>query len=130
MSVDDANSPVAMGTGLIGSTTTDLLLQKSFRSWIAKLNNLVFHGFMVHAMGRRLSGCRRPPGNQRTGLMFIASSGLAFCAFHALSALCAIGIRTLAMPTRGVHSIRLSLVPVPPGQMPRPLQRLPVRARA
>lgn len=90
---------------------------------IAFFGSYVFHGVMVYAIVRRLSGFRWHPTNQTAGLLFVLSIGLVFCAFQVLPAVWAIGFGALATVASGVWSARALLLLLPAEQLPSPLRR-------
>jgi PST family polysaccharide transporter len=96
---------------------------------VAFFASYVFHGVMIYAIVRRLTGFRWSIANIKTGLLFLSSIAVVFCGFYALPFWWATGLGTVATVLSGVYSLRVLLTLVSPDRIPRPLQRLLVLLR-
>jgi enterobacterial common antigen flippase len=91
---------------------------------IAFFGSYIFHGFLIHAVVRRLSGFRWSEGNIRTGLLFLSIISLVFGGFYVLPFLAAVCVGTFAVIFSGIYSIRVLVTLVSFDQIPYPAQRL------
>jgi enterobacterial common antigen flippase len=86
---------------------------------IAFFGSYVFHGFMVYAIARRLTGFRWSRDNMRVGALFVASIGSVFIAFAALPPALALGAGAVVTAAGSAWSLRRLACLVPPDQLPR-----------
>lgn len=91
---------------------------------MAFFGSYVFHGLMIYAIVRRLSGFRWSMESVKTGLLFLSSIAVVFGGFYALPALWATGLGTVVMVLSSVYSLRVLLNFVSSDRIPRPLRRL------
>ena len=89
----------------------------------------IWHGVLVYAVVRRLSGFRWSPANLRTGLLFLPVIGIVFCAFYWLPFWIATAIGTLAALAAGIYSIRRLVRLVALDRVPRFLRQILVALR-
>ncbi len=89
----------------------------------------LFHGFMVYAIVRWLTGFRWSAANRRVGVGFLALIGAVFWGFFLLPVWLATAVGTLAMLLSAVYSARALVRLVSVDRLPRPIQRLLVLAR-
>ncbi len=102
--------------GLIGAT-------------IAFFGLYVWHGVLIYAVVRRLTGFRWSTENRRTGLLFVPAIGMVFCAFHLVPFWTATAIGTIAAFVAAIYSIRKLVRLVATDRLPRFLQQLLVTLR-
>lgn len=91
---------------------------------IAFLGLYVWQGFMVYAIARHLTQFRWSGANVRTGALFIAASGLVFCATQYLAPWQAMAAGTLVTLVLGLHALRSLLSLLPPESLPMPVRAL------
>lgn len=91
---------------------------------IAFFGSYVFHGFMVYAIARRLTGFRWSQENARLGALFVASIGLVFIGFAALPHAVALAAGALVTVASSAWALRRLARLVPHEQLPRQVQRL------
>ncbi|MGH9160196.1 MAG: polysaccharide biosynthesis C-terminal domain-containing protein, partial [Vicinamibacteraceae bacterium] len=91
---------------------------------IAFFGSYVFHGLLIYAVVRRMSGFRWSPENLRTGLLLLFVTAGVFCGFLTLPVTLAGGIGVLAAALSGVLCLRALLTLVPWDQIPGPIRRL------
>lgn len=88
----------------------------------------VFHGFMVYALSRHLTGFRWSPDNLKDGGFFLLSIALVFSGFYALSAAWATVWGGALLLLSSAYSLRRLLrimaVDESRGRLPRALQKL------
>ncbi|MFO1152674.1 MAG: O-antigen translocase [Rhodospirillales bacterium] len=90
---------------------------------IAFFASYVFHGVMIYAIVRRLSGFRWSRENIKTGLIFLASIGLSFAGFYAMQPLTATVVGGAILLASSIFALRVLLDLVSLDQIPRPLRR-------
>jgi enterobacterial common antigen flippase len=91
---------------------------------IAFFGSYVFHGFLVYALVRRLTGFRWSGANRRVGMLFLGMIGLVFCAFHVMPPVWATACGVVVMLASGINSIRTLATMVSPADVPRPIRSL------
>jgi antigen flippase len=91
---------------------------------IAFFGSYLFHGFLIYALVRRLSGFRWSSANRQMGLLFLSLIGVVFCGFHVLPFALAACVGTLALVLSSAYSIRALLRLTSVGSIPRPILRL------
>ena len=96
---------------------------------IAFFASYVFHGVMIYAIVRRLSGFRWSAANIKTGLIFLASIGVSFAGFYCMPPLTATGIALLILAGSGIFSLRALLSLVSHDRVPRPIKTVLVQFR-
>ena len=89
----------------------------------------IWHGLLVYAVVRRLSGFRWSIDNLRTGVLFLPAIGIVFCAFQWTPFWVATMIGTLAAIAGGIYSLRRLTRLVAMDRVPRFLRQLLVRLR-
>jgi PST family polysaccharide transporter len=90
---------------------------------IAFFGSYVFHGVMIYAIVRKLSGFRWSPANLRTGLIFLASIAVSF-ALAALEHPAATGMGGLVVLFNAVFALRELSTLMAGEQLPRPVRHL------
>ncbi len=90
---------------------------------IAFFASYVFHGLMIYAIVRKLSGFRWSAANIKIGLIFIASIGVSFAGFYVLPPLTATLLGGTILLAAGLFALRALLELLSLDQIPRPLQR-------
>jgi antigen flippase len=91
---------------------------------IAFFGSYIFHGFLIHAVVRRLSGFRWSVGNIRTGLLFLSIISLVFGGFYVLPFIAAVCVGTFGVISSGIYSVRVLVNLVSFDQIPYPMRRL------
>ena len=95
---------------------------------IAFFGSYVFHGVMVYALARHLTGFRWSTDNLKDGGFFLLSIGLVFCGFHVLSAGWATVWGSALLLLSSAYSLRrllgIVVVDVSRDRLPRSLQTL------
>jgi len=94
---------------------------------IAFFGSYVFHGFLMYAIVRRLSGFRWSALNKQTGLLFLSSITVVFCGFYTVPLFVASSLGVLATILSVAYSARALLNLIPFEQLPRLLQVVLVR---
>ncbi|MBD9374388.1 O-antigen translocase [Rhizobium sp. ARZ01] len=89
---------------------------------IAFFGLYVWHGWLIYAVARRLTGFRWSKANLRLGASFIASTGAIFCATLLLPSWQSMVIGTLATIVSGVYSLLHLIDILPEGALPRPIR--------
>jgi antigen flippase len=91
---------------------------------IAFFGSYVFHGVLVYAVVRRISGFRWSAENQRTGLLFLGVIGAAFTGFYVLPFVAAELIGAVAVLLSAAYSAWILVRLVSPDRIPDPLRRI------
>jgi enterobacterial common antigen flippase len=96
---------------------------------IAFFGSYIFHGFLIYAVVRRLSGFRWSIGNEQTGLFFLSLILVVLCGFYVLPSLWASVVGILTAIISGAYSLRVLLSLVPTNRISDPVRRLLVSFR-
>jgi len=91
---------------------------------IAFFGSYVVHGFLLYWIVKRLSGFRWSTANKQTGLFFLTSIAVVFCAFYVLPLLWASCLGAVAALLCGAYSLRVLFTLISWNQIPRPIRRL------
>lgn len=91
---------------------------------MAFFGSYIFHGFMIYAIVRRLSGFRWSTENKETGLLFLSLITVVFCWFYLLPFLLTVCLGMVAAVLTGTYSIRVFAKFISFDQLPLPIQRL------
>lgn len=89
----------------------------------------IWHGFLIYAVVRRLSGFRWSIDNLRTGLLFLPAIGMVFCAFHWMSFWVATMIGAITTLAAGIYSLRRLVRVVAIDRVPGFVRQLLVKLR-
>jgi O-antigen/teichoic acid export membrane protein len=87
----------------------------------------LWHGLLIYAVVRRLSGFRWSATNRRLGLILVPVTMLVFVSFYVLPWWLATTVGLTATLLSGVHSLRTLATFVSPDAMPYPISRLMLR---
>ena len=91
---------------------------------IAFFGSYVFHGVLIYATVRQVSGFRWSAEVTRTGLLFLIVITLTFVGFYVLPFFAAASVGTLAMIGTTIYSLRALVHLVSPEQIPAPFRRI------
>jgi antigen flippase len=94
---------------------------------VAFFGSYIFHAFLIYPIVRHLSQFHWSAENRKTGLLFISSIAVVFCAFVMLPFLFAVVLGILAAFLTGLYSIRVLLTLLCFDQIPRPIGELLTR---
>ena len=86
---------------------------------MAFFGSYVFHGLLIYAVGRHLSGFGWTAQNKRLALGFILAIGIVFAGFSVLPAIAAVSLGTVAVAVSSVFSARAISQLVPGGGLAR-----------
>jgi PST family polysaccharide transporter len=89
----------------------------------------VWHGILIYAVVRRLTGFKWSPESRRIGARFLFSLATVFCGFVLLPTWLATAIGSLATLTSAVHSLRVICTLMSLDRLPAGVRALLVRAR-
>jgi PST family polysaccharide transporter len=89
----------------------------------------VWHGFIIYAIVRQISGFRWSAINFRTGMIFLPLTGFVFCAFYIFSLAVAMTFGTIAVLISSVYSIRALVRVLPMERVPDPIRQTLVLLR-
>jgi enterobacterial common antigen flippase len=78
----------------------------------------VWHGCLIYAVVRRLTGFRWSDTNRRLGLVFLPLTGAVFASFYLLPAALASGLGLVVACLTGIHSARTLVKLLPPASIP------------
>lgn len=84
----------------------------------------IWHGCMVYAIARRLTGFSWSPANLRIGLLFVAAAALVFGATQFLPIWQAMATGTLVTLVLGLYALRCLFGLLPPESLPAPVRQL------
>jgi enterobacterial common antigen flippase len=93
---------------------------------IAFFGSYIFHGVMVYAIARRLTGFHWSKQNAQTGALFIASIAAVFVGFATLPPVPALGAGVAVTAVTTVWALRRLMKLVPVEHLPKPFKRLAV----
>jgi PST family polysaccharide transporter len=96
---------------------------------IAFFGSYVFHGFIIYAVVRQLSGFRWSSASMRTAVLYLLLGGSVFCGFYLLPPMLAMVAGAVAMVVSAVYSIRVLCSLVSTDQLPDRVRRLLIRFR-
>jgi enterobacterial common antigen flippase len=91
---------------------------------IAFFGSYVFHGFMIYAVVRKLSGYRWSSDNRRRGSILLSLVGLVFCGFYLLPFFWAVCLGACSVVLSSVYSFRVLSSFVTAEQIFQPLRRM------
>jgi antigen flippase len=91
---------------------------------IAFFGSYIFHGALIYAVVRRISGFRWSEENEKTGLLFLFVIAVVFGGFYLLPFFAAESIGTIAAILSGIYSIRVLVRLVSLDHVPAPLKRI------
>ena len=94
---------------------------------IAFFGSYIFHGFLLYAIVRRISGFRWSTANERLSLLFLVVITLVFAGFYVLPFFVAEAIGTLASILIGIYSMRMLVKLVSFEQVPAQLRPILTR---
>ncbi len=83
----------------------------------------LWHSILIYIFARKLTGFRWSAANRRIGFIFLAASGLIFCATIFLPLWQATALGSLAVLLSGLYALKLLVELVPPEQLPRPIRK-------
>ncbi len=91
---------------------------------IAFFGSYIFHGVLIYAVVRRVSGFRWSPDVARTGLVFLFVITLTFTGFYVLPFAAAVVLGSLTTIATASYSLRALVHLVSPEQIPAPIRRI------
>ena len=91
---------------------------------IAFFGSYIFHGVLIYAVVRQVSGFRWSGEVARTGLLFLLVITVTFVGFYVLPFAVAVSVGTLAMLGTTFYSLRALVHLVSPEQIPAPFRRI------
>jgi len=91
---------------------------------IAFCGSYIFHGFLIYAVVRSLSGFEWSSENRKVGLLFLATITAVFCGFYVLPFWAAITMGIVAAALGSTYSLRTLANLMPYERIPGPLRKV------
>lgn len=88
----------------------------------------IWHGILIYLIARRLTGFRWSAANRKIGLIFLAASGMIFCATLYLPLWQTTALGSLAVIVGGLYSLKMLMELLPQELLPRPIRKWVLRS--